>query len=273
MKKKTGIESILDINSSNIWTMSEHEISELWEEGKRDEEMAASEEKLLNVVRLAFDVHHYSPEDPRDVERYETSTEYSTFSRSNPSLGCVAIKKRTVRRLTDVTYENVNHLSTRQMLDLIDDNFGSGWDAIPLAIKDIIESGFEVSTTTLPAKRLHAVGGTLEKKVADGFDVLEVQKGSWVEAIFAKKRELQEKIRLQDSEMYDEDGNRIVNTDEDGEELPDTERDDERDDDDSNDPDSPLDETFYGTYIAEADQKDEDDEDAPSADNVEDELA
>ena len=267
MKKKNGIESILDINSSNIWGLDAHEIAELWEEGKHEEEMSGSEDKLLGLIRLAFDVHHYNPEDPRDVARYEESHEYSNFSRTDIKKGCVAIRKRSVRRISDLTYENIKHITANQLLDLINDNFGSGWDAIPLAVKDIIESAFEISTTTLPAKRLHAAGGTLEKKLADGFEVLEIQKGAWTEAILAKKRELQEKIRLQDADEYDEDGNRIVPSDEEGE-LPPENNEEKEEDVDNNET---LDETFYGTYIPEAEQKEDEDEDGDrSNESVED---
>ena len=75
-------------------------------------------------------------------------------------------------------------------------NFGGGWDSLSQSIKDIIESGFDISTTTLPQARLHKPGGMYEKKVADGYDVLEVPKGTWVEAIFVKLKPQQEKPRL-----------------------------------------------------------------------------
>ena len=71
-------------------------------------------------------------------------------------------------------------------MEVLERNFGGGWDSLSQSIQDIIESGFEISTTTLPKDRLHKKGGMYEKKVADGFEVLEVEKGTWVEAIFAK---------------------------------------------------------------------------------------
>ena len=96
------------------------------------------------------------------------------------------------------------------LLELISRNFGGGWDSIALAIRDIIETGFEISTTQLPASRIHAPGGTVEKKVAQGFEVLEIPKGTWVEAIFAKKKDPVEKIHMDFQEReYDEDGNPI----------------------------------------------------------------
>ena len=81
------------------------------------------------------------------------------------------------------------------------------------SIKDIIESGFDISTTTLPQDRLHKKGGMYEKKIEDGYDVLEVQKGTWVEAIFAKAKPEAEKLRMkiaslrnmEDDEDSDED--------------------------------------------------------------------
>ena len=48
-------------------------------------------------------------------------------------------------------------------------------------------------------------GGLYEKKVADGFEVLEVAKGLWVEAIFAKTKPEAEKPKMKFS-SYDSEG-------------------------------------------------------------------
>ena len=53
---------------------------------------------------------------------------------------------------------------------------------------------------------MHKKGGLYEKKVADGFDVLEVPKGSWVEAIFAKVKPEAEKPRMKFNTYSDEEG-------------------------------------------------------------------
>ncbi|MCF0194536.1 MAG: hypothetical protein HUK00_05100 [Bacteroidaceae bacterium] len=256
-KLKSGLESVLDINSNNIWTIDAREVADLWEISRGEEELAGSENKLLNIIRLAFDVVHFNPNDERDAAKYAENKEYSTFHRLRETDGCVAVRKRTIRRITDITYENIKHLSAKQLLELINDNFGGGWDAIPLQIKDIIESSFDVSTTTLPARRLHAKGGTLERKLKDGFEVLEVAKGMWVEAIFVRKKEPLEKMHIQNSVQYDEDGNRIEP--EDGENGDQLDLGDESEKEDNNDEET-IDETYYGTYIPEADTKSEDEE-------------
>ena len=78
--------------------------------------------------------------------------------------------------------------------------------------------------------------------------VLEVEKGTWTEAIFAKTKEPVLKIRCNGDVRYDEDGNIINNTEEDSES-----------DDKSveNEDDMGNDDTFYSSYAAEAEVKEE----------------
>lgn len=239
-----GVESILDINSSNIWGLDAKEILELWKNDMKEEDFEGSEDKALNVLRLAFEISHFDDENEREAVRY-TGGDYVILPHwDNKKKGAIAIKKREIKRITDLSYENVKHITAATLLELIERNFGGGWDSISLAIKDIIESAFDISTTTLPATRIHAKGGTLERKIADGYEVLEIQKGTWVEAIFAKKKDLQEKLRFVPEPEYDEDGNRRI---------PEDEGDDDADDmgEDTND------DTFYGSYTPEADVKDD----------------
>lgn len=203
------LESVLDLNSNNIWDLDEFAIAEAWEREREEDDFSISEQKLLGTIRLAYEVVHYNPEDERDVAKYENGG-WAKLTHCQESKGCVAIRRKTIERITDLSYENIRHISTAMLLELISRNFGGGWDSIALSIRDIIEIGFEISTTQLPQSRIHAPGGTLEKKVAQGFEVLEIPKGTWVEAIFAKKKDPIEKVHsaLNDRE-YDEDGNLI----------------------------------------------------------------
>jgi hypothetical protein len=84
-----------------------------------------------------------------------------------------AIKKRPIKRVTDLTYENIRHISATTLIEVLERNFGGGWDSLSQSIQDIIESGFDISTTTLPKDRLHKPGGMYEKKINDGFEVLD----------------------------------------------------------------------------------------------------
>lgn len=208
-KNVKTLESILDLNANNIWDLDEFAIADAWEKDREGEDFSISEQKLLNTIRLAFEVVHYNPEDEREAQKYENGG-WAKVTHCDPTKGCVAIRRKAIERITDLSYENIKHISTAMLLELIDRNFGGGWDSIALAIRDIIETGFEISTTQLPASRIHAPGGTVEKKKAQGFDVLEIPKGTWIEAIFAKKKDPVEKIHMDLPEReYDEDGNLI----------------------------------------------------------------
>ena len=249
-QKEETLEYILDLNSNNVWQVAPDVIATLWENEKKVDGFQQSEEKLLNIIRLAYEVVHFDPENEREAAKYP-ETEWTIFTRMDPKKGAVAIRKRAIRQLTDLSYENVKHISAATLLELIDRNFGGGWDSVSLTIKDIIESAFDISTTTLPVSRIHTPGGTLQKKVADGYEVLEVQKGTWVEAIFAKKKAPAVKLRFISEPEYDEDGNRL--------QVPDDEE-DERDEDEDVQP-VEDDETFYSSFAPEAEVKDDDDDD------------
>lgn len=249
MKKEMAIDSILDLNSNNVWKLTEQDIKNAWDAEKEEGTFSSSEDKLLNVIRLNFDVVHYNHKDPREKAKYENG-EWATFQHCNEKRGWVAIRKKYITKLTDLSYENIRHVTTATLLELIDRNFGGGWDSIALSLKDIILSSFDISVTTLPASRIHAPGGTLERKVAQGFEVLEIAKGTWVEAIFAKKKEPLAKIRMNE-DKYDEEGNlrkssakMVVDEDED---LPE-ENEQINDDDTDNSPDEDqMDEMYYSS--------------------------
>lgn len=255
------MESILDLNSTNVWKLHEYDIKRAWDNEKSECSFASSEDKLLNIIRLCFDVVHYNPADPREQAKYENG-EWATFQHCDEKKGWVAIRRKYITHLNDLSYENIRFITAATLLELIDRNFGGGWDSISLSMKDIILSGFEISTTTLPANRMHIAGGTLEKKLAQGYEVLEITKGTWIEAIFAKKKEPLAKIRMNDSK-YDEEGNLrkapIKEEDEEDEELPDETEQNEDDVDNSPDDDQ-MDEMYYSS-ISEGVKNREDQED------------
>jgi hypothetical protein len=162
----------------------------------------------------------------------------------------LAIKKRPIMRVTDLTYENIRHISAAKLMEVIDRNFGGGWDSLSQSIQDIIESGFDISTTTLPQDRLHKPGGMYEKKVNDGFEVLEIAKGTWVEAIFAKLKPIAEKPKIK----FDEDLDRQDDNEDDDEDLPEVDDSyEDEDEDDEFDEDQLTEESYRTTFETDPD--------------------
>ena len=164
-------------------------------------------------------------------------------------------------RVTDLTYENIRYISAAKLIEVLDRNFGGGWDSLSQSVKDIIESGFEVSTTVLPKDRLHKKGGMFEKKTEDGFEALEIEKGTWVEAIFVKEKPEMDKLSARfDDELSerksshddDDDDDDLAEDDDLGGQ--DSKYKDDDDDDDSFDEDILTEESYRTTFEEDNDE-------------------
>lgn len=115
------------------------------------------------------------------------------------------------------------------------------------------------------------MGGMYEKKVADGFEVLEIPKGTWVEAIFAKAKPEIEKLRFRpESELEEEKRRKSGSSDlEEGEEEDIEEREIlDEDDEDAFDEDKFTEESYRTTFDADPDDLSLEAEDISEDDGV-----
>ena len=253
--------SIKTLSKSSVWDLQENDVFRLLDSIMRDAEMRENFRHHLDIVRSAFLIEELKDDDKRVKQKY-INLEYKVggIRTGEESKLVLAIKKRPILRVTDLTYENIRHISAAKLVEVLDRNFGGGWDSLSQSIQDIIESGFDISTTTLPKDRLHKKCGMYEKKVADGYEVLEVSKGAWVEAIFAKLKPESYKPRMvfdTHSEEGDEDDDEDIDLPEDDYNKPD------EDDVDIEEPDD--DEINENNYRTTFDLSDgDDDEDAES---------
>ena len=207
--------SIKSITKSSVWDIQENDVFRMWDAAVKDAEVKENIQHYLDIFKSAFLIEEIKDDSAPVKKNYEKRGYKVTNIKFDDNLKFIwAIKKRPIVRVTDLTYENIRHISAAKLLEVIDRNFGGGWDSLSQSIQDIILSGFDISTTTLPKDRLHKKGGMYEKKVEDGFEVLEVAKGGWVEAIFAKLKPEQEKLRMQFSKS-DSDDEDLENEDED----------------------------------------------------------
>lgn len=200
--------TIKTLTKSNVWDVQENDIFRMWEGADKDSEVKENVRHFVDIIRSAFMIEEVTSDSQIVKTKYEKQGYKVGQVRLDENQKITwAIKKRPIMRVTDLTYENIRHITAAKLIEVLDRNFGGGWDSLSQSIKDIIESGFDISTTTLPKDRLHKKGGLYEKKMEDGFEVLEVAKGSWVEAIFAKVKPEAEKPRMKfNSYSSDEEG-------------------------------------------------------------------
>lgn len=186
------------LTKNNVWDVQENDILRMFESAEKEPDYRDNFRRYIDIVRFAFTVETLDDSQQLLKGRYEKEGYMTGHIRlDNDKRATILIKKRPIARVSDLTYENIHHITAAKLIEVIDRNFGGGWDSLSQSVKDIIESGFDISTTTLPKDRLHKAGGMYEKKVTDGYEVLEIPKGTWVEAIFAKTKPEVEKPRLQ----------------------------------------------------------------------------
>ena len=209
--------TIKSVTKSSVWDIQENDVYRMFDAATKDAEVRENVNHYVNIFKSAF-LFEELPDDSAPTKKSYEKRGYKVasikFDEGRHYLW--AIKKRPIVRVTDLTYENIRHITAAQLIEVLDRNFGGGWDSLSQSVQDIIQSGFDISTTTLPKDRLHKKGGMYEKKVEDGYEVLEVSKGGWVEAIFAKLKPEQEKPKMQfkssesDEDLEDDDADVVV---------------------------------------------------------------
>ncbi len=252
MKKEKTL-NLKTLTKSSVWDIQENDIFRLWEAAEKDADLKDNQRRYLDIIRSAFEIEEIKIDKPEVIEKYVMRGFKVGILRIEDANVKYAIKKRPIMRVTDLTYENIHHISATKLIEVLDRNFGGGWESLPQSIQDIIESGFDISTTTLPKDRLHKPGGLYEKKVDDGFEVLEIPKGTWIEAIFAKEKPEVEKVRMRfndEDELDREDELRDNEEEDDDEDAPEIEDhyNDPDEDDDAFDDDKLTEESYRTTF-------------------------
>ena len=251
MRGKKAI-TLKTLTKSNVWDIQENDVFRMWEAAEKDADLKDNMYRYTDIIKTAFDVEEIMVDRPEVIRKYETrGFKVGAVKIDDETRKKYAIKKKAIMRVTDLSYENIKHLSATKLVSVLGRNFGGGWESLPQGIQDIIETGFDVSTTTLPQERLHKAGGLYEKKVADGYEALEIPKGTWTEAIFVKEKEDVENEPLVPHGGFTDEPIEETTVDEGESENEPAEvekRKPEEDDDDSFDDDKLTEESYRTTY-------------------------
>lgn len=249
-----------ELTKSNIWTVSEAELNKMLIDGKKKDNFADNEAHYMNIIRSVFDIQYFDREDEKKKAKLEEEQYDLFYTTSEGENNAVAIRKRKINKITDLTLENIYHMTAEDILSLIDKNMGTGWQGLPLSIQDIIESAFYVDVSLLPEYAMHKKGGMIDRRKGDGYEILEIARGNWVEAIFIKQKPKPEKLHfsyngntykedVQDDDEDDDDDD-IIDIDEQDDVTPNSDDDGDDDDAEEQEPD-----------IEDIDVIDEDDDD------------
>ena len=140
------------LTKSSVWDIQENDIFRLCEAAEKDAEIKDNLRHYVDIIRSAFTIEEINAESKVLVQKYENlGYKVGQVKLDENQKVTWAIKKRPISRVTDLTYENIRHISAVKLVEVLDRNFGGGWDSLSQSIKDIIGRGGGISTTTRPA--------------------------------------------------------------------------------------------------------------------------
>ena len=173
--------SLKTLTKSSAWGLQEADVFHLWQIAARDADLKDNRSHYLSVLRSAFDVEELTIDTPEVVQKYEDRGFKVAPVRMDENVQVkLAVKKKPIVRITDLTYENIRHISAAKLIEVLAGNFGGGWgcsrDIIESGLifyavgprPDIIESGFLISLPRLD----HALprGATTRRNKRPGGD-------------------------------------------------------------------------------------------------------
>ena len=155
MKRQGQTLSLKNLTKSNVWDIQENDVFRLWAQAERDADLRDNERHYIDVIKSAFTIEEVKVNRPEVIKKYEArGCQVGEIRLDEGTKVKWALKKKPILRVTDLTWENIHHVSAHKLIEVLERNFGGGWESLPQSVQDIILSGFDVSTTTLPTARL-----------------------------------------------------------------------------------------------------------------------
>ena len=143
------------LTKSNVWDLQENDIFRIWEYAEKEPDLKDNVRHYIDIIRSAFNLEEIKIDRPEVVNKYkDRGFKIGQVKIDDNTKQKWALAKKPILRVTDLTYENIRHITATKLLEVIDRNFGGGWESLSQSVQDIIESGFDISTTTLPKDRL-----------------------------------------------------------------------------------------------------------------------
>ena len=117
------------LNKSNVWDLQENDIFRMWEAAERDVDVKDNLPHYRGIVQSAFDMEEVKIDKPEVIKKYEArGFQVGIMRMSDNEKSNWAIKKKAIMRTTDLTTDNIRHISATKLIEVLERNFGGGWE-------------------------------------------------------------------------------------------------------------------------------------------------
>ena len=123
MKQQKAL-TLKTLTKSNVWEVQENDILRMWESAEKDADFKDNRRHFLDIIRSAFEIEEIKIDKPEVINKFEArGFKVGSLHISDNDSGKFGIKKRPIMRVTDLTYENIHHISAAKLIEVLDRNF------------------------------------------------------------------------------------------------------------------------------------------------------
>ena len=119
--------SLKALTKSSVWDVQENDIFRMLDAAEKDSELKDSLRHYADIIRSAFMIEEVKDDSKPVLEKYtKQGYKVNSIKLGEDQKITWAIKKRPIMRVTDLTYENIRHITAAKLIEVLDRNFGGG---------------------------------------------------------------------------------------------------------------------------------------------------
>ena len=100
------------LTKSSVWDVQENDIFRMFEAAEKEADLKENFRHYLDIIRSAFEMEEVKIDKPEVIKKYEArGFKIANIKLDENTHMKLAIKKRPIMRVTDLTYENIRHIS------------------------------------------------------------------------------------------------------------------------------------------------------------------
>ena len=108
------------LTKSNVWDVQENDIFRMWEGADKDSEVKDNLHRYVDIIKTAFLVEELKDDTKLMKGKYEKMGYKIATVKIDENLKITwAIKKRPILRVSDLTYENITHISAAKLVEVL----------------------------------------------------------------------------------------------------------------------------------------------------------
>lgn len=112
--------SIKDLNKSSVWDVQENDIFRMLNSGSKDADVKDNLRHYVDIIRSAFMIEELKEDTPQIRKSYEKQGyKVGTVALDESTKVLWAIRKRPILRVTDLTYENIRHITASKLVEVL----------------------------------------------------------------------------------------------------------------------------------------------------------